>query len=224
MNPDNVTHCQRCNENLERGYSGRWKDNECIEVICFKCDKKESLSDHMKTGVITTHFMMDCLMSVYDIMRDIHGGGSRDTNDEQKLLDLLSLDYLSEEAKAKVRVQLATTRIQNKFKDFESRIWFAGLQDRISATNSRGVSAKLGKKYKNFCVLTWTGMARTMITIEDDDASVTCVIAEDSKESTAGFHGIRATGEQAITLIDNAIKFYEDGILKFKDDEKVSLF
>jgi hypothetical protein len=64
------------------------------------------------------------------------------------------------------------------------------LQDQIFATDTRGVSAKLGKKHNNFCVLTWSGMGRTMITIEDDNASVTCVTEEKSKTSSAGFHDL----------------------------------
>lgn len=78
MNPDTVTHCMRCTESLERGYSSRWVGDECKEVICFKCDKKESLAEHMKTGIITTNFMMDCLMSTFDIMRDAYGRSNYD--------------------------------------------------------------------------------------------------------------------------------------------------
>ena len=222
MNPDTVTHCMRCTESLERGYSSRWVGDECKEVICFKCDKKESLAEHMKTGIITTNFMMDCLMSTFDIMRDAYGRSNYDTHDEDQLLELLNRDY-PEETKAKLRVQLATTRIQSKIKDFDAKVWFKGLQNQIHGTTCRGVSAKLGKKQKNFCVLTWTCAGRTMITIEDDDASVTAVADEDSKESRTGLHGIRATGEQALALIDRAISLFEDGTLKFKDDDKVSM-
>lgn len=223
MNPDTVTHCMRCGADLERGYSQRWVGEECKEVICFKCDKNESLSDYMKSGIITTHFMMDCLMATFDIMRDAYGRSNYDTHDEAQLLELLSRDYSPENA-ARLRVQLATTRIQNKIKEFDAKVWFKGLQKQIHDTKCRGVSAKLGKKHKNFCVLTWTGMGRTMITIEDDDASVTAVADEDSPESRTGLHGIHATGEQALALIDKAISLFEDGTLKFKDDEKVSLF
>jgi hypothetical protein len=226
MNPDSVTNCMRCGTDLERGYSSRYVGNECTEVICFKCDKKESTSDFMKTGVITTHFMMDCMLEVYDLLKRLPSEfhGSWDTHDEAKLTQLLDLD-LTEEQKAKVHVQIATARICNKVKEFESKVWFKGLQDQILAEKKeRGISARLGKKHKNFKVMTWTGMGRTMITIEDDEASVTCVADETSKESRTGFHGISATGEQALALYDKAIALYEDGTLKFKVDKKVSLF
>lgn len=216
LNPDSVKNCMRCGSDLERGYSTRYVNNECKEVICFKCDKAEETDDFMKTGVITTHFMMSCMMDVYRLV-------DGDVHNEEKLIDLLRGNH-SDEMMAKIKVQLATARLCNKVKEFEARVWFKGLQDMIHATKERGVSAKLGKKHKNFCVLTWTGMGRTMITIEDDDASVTCVADEDSKESRTGFHGIRATGEQALALYNKAIALYEDGTLKFKDDKKVSMF
>lgn len=222
IHPDNVTHCMRCQADLERGYSSRWVGDECKEVICFKCDKVESLDDHMKTGIITTNFMMDCLMSAFDIMRERFGRSNYDTHDEGQLLECLAADY-PETTKAKLRVQLATTRIQTKIKQFDAKVWFKGLQEQIHNTQCRGVSAKLGKKYDNFCVLTWSCAGRTMITIEDDHASVTAVADEDSKESRTGLHGIRATGEQALALIDKAISLFEDGTLKFKDDKKVSM-
>lgn len=217
MDPDSVKNCMRCGADLERGYSGRYVNDECKEVICFKCDKIERTSEFMKDGVITTHFMMDCMMEVYRLV-------DGDVHNEEKLIALLRGNH-SDEMMAKIQVQLATARICNKVKEFEARVWFKGLQDMILAEKSeRGISAKLGKKDKNFCVLTWTGMGRTMITIEDDDASVTCVADEDSKESRTGFHGIRATGAQALALYDKAISLYENGTLKFKVDKKVSLF
>lgn len=225
IHPDTTTHCMRCAESLERGYSSRWKGEECLEVICFDCDKRESLADHLKTGIITTNFMMDSMMVAFDVLRDKYGRSNYDVHDEKQLLECLAAPEVSEANKAKLRVQLATTRISKKVKEFEAKVWFKGLQDMILAEKKeRGISAKLGKEHKNFCVLTWTGMGRTMITIEDDDASVTCVADETSKDSRTGFHGIRATGEQAIALYDKAIALYEDGTLKFEIDKKVGLF
>jgi hypothetical protein len=217
MNPDSVKSCMRCNADLERGYSSRYVGNECTEVICFKCDRAEEMDDFMKTGVITTHFMMGCMMDVYRLVYD------GDVHDETKLMALILDQNLSDEMKAKVKVQISTARICNKVKEFESKVWFKGLQDQILATKCRGVSAKLGKEHKNFYVLTWTSAGRTMITIGDDDADVTCVAIEDSEESSAGFHGIHATEEQALALYDKAIALYQDGTLKFKDDKKVSM-
>lgn len=184
------------------------------------------MEDYLKTKVITTHFMMDCMMEVYDMLRTYNDKfkGSRDAHDVKMLEELLLLNF-SPEQKAKIEVQIYSAKISEKVKEFESKVWFKGLQDMILAEKKeRGISAKLGKEHKNFCVLTWTGMGRTMITIEDDDASVTCVADETSKESRTGLHGIRATGEQALALYDKAISLYEDGTLKFEIDKKVGLF
>lgn len=220
MNPDEVKDCMRCTASLERGYSSRYVNNKCTEVICFKCDKQESIADHMKTGVITTHLMMDCMMDVYRLV-------DGDVHNEDKLLALLRLSdsfKSSDETKAKIKIQLATIQIQSKIKEFEARVWFSGVQDQVLATKCRGVCAKLGKKHDNFNVLTYSICGRTMITIEDKKASVTCVADETSKESRTGLHGINASGEEAIALINKAIKLYEDKTLKFLDDDKVGMF
>jgi uncharacterized membrane protein YvbJ len=215
MNPDNIKDCMRCGASLERGYSSRYVGNECKEVICFECSGNEELAEHMKTGIITTHFMMDCMMDVYKLV-------DGDVYNEEKLTKALG-EAVSEVMKAKIKVQLTTARLQKKIKEFDAKVWFKGLQDQISKTKERGVSAKMGKKHYNFSVLTWTIAGRTMITIEDDEASVTAVADETSKESRTGLHGIRATSEQALGLLDRAILLYESGQLKFKDDKNISM-
>lgn len=222
MNPDNVTHCMRCKESLERGYSSRWKGDECKEVICFDCDKREKVHEHIQTGHISTSFMMDCLMASMDLLRNHFGRDKYDYQSEKQILEMLALDERDcpEKDKLKLRVHLSTVRISAKIKEFESKVWFKGLQDMVLATNERGISARKDA----FKVLTWTGMGRTMITFEDDKSSVTCVADETSKESRTGYHGISGTGEQALALIDRAITLYESGELKFELDKEVSLF
>ncbi len=215
MNPDSVTNCQRCNSILERGYSSRYIDNKCIEVICFTCDKKETMEDYLKDKIITTRILMDSMLEVY---RHVDG----DIENEKKLTDLLFKSQGDESLTAKIEIQIASAKIQKKIKEFESKIWFNGLQEQVLKTKCRGVSAKL-KTHNKFCVLTWTCAGRTMITIEDNDSSVTCVADETSKDSRTGFHGIRAKASDALDLIDLAIELYENKTLKFKDDDKVGM-
>jgi len=215
MNPDNVKNCMRCNASLERGYSSRWEGDKCKEVICFDCDKREAVDNHMKTGIITTHFMLDCMMYVYSLV-------DGDVHNEDKLLALLDQNCFTSKDKAKIKVQLSTARINKKIKEFEKEVWFKGLQDQVLATRSRGVSAKL-KTHNNLCVLTYTIIGRTMITIEDDNSSVTCVADETSKESRTGYHAICATAENAEKLIDLAIELYKNGTLKFAVDDGISM-
>ncbi len=214
MNPEKVTNCQRCNSILEHGYSGRYIDNKCIEVICFKCDKKETMEDYLKDKIITTRVLMDSMLAVH---RHVDG----DIDDVEKLSKLLKLNF-SDDMIAKIEIQIASAKIQKKIKEFESKIWFNGLQEQVLKTKCRGVSAKL-KTHNKFCVLTWTCAGRTMITIEDNDSSVTCVADETSKQSRTGFHGIRAKASDALDLIDLAIELYENKTLKFKDDDKVGM-
>ena len=177
------------------------------------------MEDYLKTGVVTTHFMMDCLLGVYDLVRN-----RCDIEDVEGLTKLLDETAEYEVAlRAKIQVQIGTAKLGKKVKEFDEKIWFKGLQDMVLNTNERGISARI-KKYNNLKVLTWSGMGRTMVTIEDDHSSVTHVADETSKESRSGLHGICAKSEDAIALYDRAIELYENGTLKFKLDKKVSLF
>lgn len=213
MNPDNVKNCMRCSSSLERGYSSRYSGDVCKEVICFKCDKKETMEDYLKDKVLTTRLIMDNSLELFHILEASREPRRIHVDDPVAL----------EEVKVRCEIQIASNQIQQRVKQFESKVWFKGLQEQILATKCRGVSAKLGKKHNNFCVLTWTCAGRTMITIEDDNASVTCVADETSKDSRTGFHGVRANIGEALFLFDEAIRLYENGTLKFKDDDKVSM-
>lgn len=93
------------------------------------------------------------------------------------------------------------------------------------SAKTKGVSAHTNI-FNNFCVLTYTMCGRTMITVEDDTAAITFMADETSKESHIGFHGIDATEEKAISLIQLAIELYhnEGGTrLSFEEDTKVSM-
>ena len=170
MKPDDVTHCMRCSESLERGYSSRWSGEECKEVICFSCDR---------TAL--------------------------------------------EELKVRVEVQLASLAIQEKIKEFEKRVWFGGLQEQVHAAKYKGYSAKL-KTHNYLNVLTWTGIGRTMITIEDKDNSVSMVTEDGlNKESRMGMQGVGGKVNDILDLIDLAISLYENKTLEFKDDKEVSI-
>jgi hypothetical protein len=176
----------------------------------------ETFDLYKKDKRLTMNLVMDNNMKLWDISRDLlYSPNNTD------LLDALRKDA-DEELNNRIDIGLATIKIRNKIKEFEAEIWFKGLQERVLATRDRGVSAHT-KKNNNFCVLTYTMCGRTMITIEDDRNSVTCVADETSKESRTGFHGINATGEDAIALIDLAINLYKNNKLSFEIDKKVSM-
>lgn len=213
MNPNQITNCQRCTASLERGYSTRYVNNECKEVICFKCDRDEEFSDYLKNKTITSHLMLNNSLELFQILTATREPTRLEVYKNNE--DLIRLRH-------RLDIQIATNNIQKKIKEFDQKVWFKGLQKMILDTTVRGVSAKL-KKYNNFRVLTYSIAGRTMITFEDDMASVTAVADETSTESRTGLHGITANGEEALYLIDLAIKLYESGELKFVEDTKVSM-
>ena len=110
-------------------------------------------------------------------------------------------------------------------KEFEKEVWFKGLQKKVIDSRVKEVSAHPGI-FSNFCVLTYTMAGRTMITIQDDNNSVSFVADETSSDSRTGFQGIDATEEQALSLIQMAIELYHNQggtRLIFKEDNKVSM-
>jgi hypothetical protein len=202
------TNCDTCNADLrEHGYSFTYQGDKIISALCTRCDRTKTFQGYLKTKRLRTHLVMDNLMKVYDIGKDW-----RDKRED--------IQYL-EEIIPRLEIHLASQKIQEKIKEFEQEVWFKGVQDIVLGTRERGVSAHL-KTHNNFRVLTWSGMGRTMITIEDDHNSVTCVADETSKESRTGFHGVDAKAEDALALIQLAIDLYKNKTLVFDIDKKVS--
>jgi hypothetical protein len=211
MNQPEPTHCDECNASLENGYSYRYRGDEIVKATCFACNRKEMLQEYVQSKRLKTRLIEDNSLSLYytDMKKDWHF-------ENNKFL---------EDLRTRIDIQLAYTRIFDKIKEFEKEVWFKGLQDKVKTATVKGVSAHT-KVFDNFCVLTYSMCARTMITIEDDKRSVTFITEEDSKESRMGFRGVDATEADAISLINLAIELYhnEGGTrLEFKEDTKVSM-
>lgn len=198
-----VQNCQNCKVSLENSYR-IYTNQECTEAICHECDDKEMLENYLKDRVVTSSFMLNNTAFLWKIKND-----SGLPSDQLLLL------------KERIDVQLAINSLKKKIKEFEKKVWFSGLQDLILKSGScKGFSAKLDT-HNNFCVLTYTMAGRTMITFEDKTSFVTIVADQTSKESRTGLNGLCSTGDHAIELIDLAISLYENGNLKFVDDDKV---
>lgn len=210
--PEDVKNCQRCNASLERGYSAKWSGEKAIEVICFKCANGEEFQEYVNTKTLTTHLIMNNYGKLFDLL-DMTKDPDRIKSSNKS--DLVILRH-------RLDIQIASLEIQEKIKEFESKVWFGGLQEIVSGTSARGVCAKT-KNDNNFCVLTYTIAGRTMFTIEDDHASISTVASDTGKESSMGLQGIRALFGEAIYLLDQAIEKWENKTLVFKDDAKVGI-
>lgn len=205
------TNCDTCQASLERGYNYLYKEDKIVKATCFDCNRKDILQEYIKTKRLSARLIQDNMMFLYDV--DMKKDWHFDKN------------YFLEELKTRIDIQLSYSRIFNFIKEFESEVWFKGLQAQVKASQVKGVSART-KVFDNFCVLTYSMCGRTMITIETDKESVTLITAEDSSESVMGFQGIDASEHEAVSLIQLAIELYhnEGGPrLEFKDDDKVSM-
>ena len=216
------TNCQECNVSLaDNRYTYIYRGSNIIGAYCKECDDKRILNDYIKTRKLNTNLIINVSLDLSDIgrpwshrepdpyhyklktFREIFEFGS-----EQEIKDIITL----------LEIWYSNIKIRTKIQEFEKEVWFNGLQEIIRNSTKKGVSARLD----DIKCLTFSMCARTMITIEDMDASVTMMCTEDSKIPSMGFRGISATEQQAINLIDFIIKSFKDGLLKFEDDTDVS--
>lgn len=223
MNNESTT-CSKCKCSLENIRSiSFYEGNTIVDVLCHECHSRNQLNDYIKSKKLSTDFVTNVTLDLLSLSypRDIY---NRHTVAYDKtfryLLDGAPIEEL-EEFKYKVDAYLDYSKICKSIKEFESNVWFSGLKKIINKSKRKGVSAK-NTPVKGFVVLTYSMCGRTMITIENEQASVTMMCAEDSETPSMGFRGIDATAEQAIFLIQLAIDLYKDGSLDFKDDDEVS--
>jgi hypothetical protein len=211
------TNCDKCNASLDNGYCYLYKGSELVGATCFKCDAQEELEKYIETKRLRSRFVTNITLDLYSLSTP---GELNDIQYTKSLRYLISQGSVKEfeEFKYRVDAYCSYLKICEQIKLFESEVWFAGLKKVVNKSKVKGVSAKT----KQISVLTYSMCARTMFTIENSEASVTMMCAEDSETPTMGFRGIDATEEQAINLIKLAIKKYKENTLVFKKDTAVS--
>lgn len=204
-----IPNCTKCSGSLERGSTYVWKASVLVENLCHKCGSKHDLEEYRKNDKRLRSFLTTGnQMELYHL-------------DMKKSWDFYNRSFL-EDLKSRIEIQQSVDKIHDKIKEFESAVWFSGLQAIIKKSTTSGVSAS-APKLNGFSVLTFCSAGRTMFTIEDKDASVTTITEEDSSSPRMGLQGIDATEEQALKLLNSAIRLWKDGKLKFKSDKKVSI-
>lgn len=206
---DNPTNCQNCNASLERGYSSRYQGNKLVSAICFTCARDETMAEYVESKILTTRLIEDNEMQLYRF-------------DEPEYQ--YRKTFPPEELKTRLEIRAAYQRIASLIEEFESNVWFKGLQGMVKTSKVKGVSAYANdKKLNDLCVLTYSMCGRTMITIEDNNDTVSLITNEDSSEPCMGWRGICAKEVYALALIQRAIDLYQTKKLVFKEDKKVSM-
>lgn len=110
----------------------------------------------------------------------------------------------------------------DEIKYFEKHSWFNGIQSTVQKSSTKGMKAEA----KGLTMLTYTIAGRAMITLEEDNASITLITAEDEMESRMGLQGICATEKQAKNILLKANMLWrnrEDNGFFLKEDRKVSM-
>jgi hypothetical protein len=214
------TICQQCNASLlDTRYVFLYSGDKCIGAYCADCDDKNELEKYIKTKRLRTRLIERITLDLFDVGRpwDVWKKEDRKYRNKQfrQIIDSDSVEEI-EILQVKLDIWKSNIKLFHKIKEFEREVWFNGLQETIQASKISGVSAEI----MSVKCLTFCSAARTMITIEDKESSVTLLCEEDSKENTMHFRGIDATESEAIHLIDLIIETYKDGSLKFKEDKE----
>ena len=119
------SQCDTCQSNLDSGQVTWYREGIEYKTICFKCDKKERYDEYLSSKKISTKLMMDASMVVYYLK-------------EGKPLKEGELDNL----KSTLEINEAVEKLQVKCKEFESKVWFNGLQNEVVRSEFKGLSAK----------------------------------------------------------------------------------
>lgn len=204
-----VPNCTRCKAPNNGHSTYVWENHVLKENLCRKCGSKDDLENYRKNDKRLRSFLtMENQLELYHL-------------DMKKDWGFYNREFL-EDLKSRIEIQQAADKIHDKIKEFESTVWFGGLKTIINKATTSGVSAS-APKLNDFKVLTFCSAGRTMFTLQDRDASVTAICAEDSETSTMGMQGIDATEEQALKLFNSAIRLWKEGTLKFKTDKNISI-
>jgi hypothetical protein len=201
MSDPEPTHCTRCGTKVMSGVVG-------YEAICPQCDKKERWNTFSQDHILHSKLIMDALMSEQLCKQ-------RDYQAEN--------EYVIDQSLIR-QVLAAETIITAAVKEFEKQVWFAepSLQKVVKACQTHGMKYEDPSAPTFFLAYDMCG--RTMMTIENETASLTLITETDSKKRYMGFEGISATLEQAITLLAWAIVNRSKIVAEIKPAPNVSMF
>lgn len=223
-----ITNCHKCGGLLTNHVETYIQDGEEVEVTgvdCISCSDVIAMQKYIDTKILTTGLIDRITLDLFDISRSWCYHNHNESTLKYKLRTLRELiDHGTPEDIKQLRLKLdiwqSYVNIGLKIKEFEHEVWFSELQSIVKKSNRKGMSANGPGSIK---VMTFSMCARTMITIEDQGASITMIFTEDAdNQSTMSFRGINAIEWQAVGMIDRVIEAFNKNELKFEDDSGVS--
>jgi hypothetical protein len=197
-------NCDRCQCELddEKDYTSQnytyekgAKESTLVSVHCFNCQKEETIDRYLKTGRLTGSLIGHAELA--EIYQETRRATIRD---------------------AYQRALGSRNRIRSLVKEFESRVWFGGLQKLAQNAKTKGTSFE----HKDFKFLCYTMGGRAVITLDTPKAAVTVITAEDSTEPVMGLNTLDATEEQAMAILETAIRLWAADH-RVQEDQEVRL-
>lgn len=196
--------CHDCGADVTfKGYCFTYSSSggvaKLTRIQCVDCDMGERFERYKKTEVIDTKLLVAATL---DSMRD----------DYKEVRFLRYLPW-------SCAIHASSEAINAHVKAFEREVWFGGLQEWVQASEMRGASAQVGDIKIN--ALASAGRWRATINGPNEDYYIDVLCAEDATKSTMGLNTIRATEEQAISLLKTITRAWKDGTFRLAEDTKV---
>lgn len=162
-----------------------------VKVLCLPCGVSERVDEYNKSGRISTSLATE--VQVTKAWADIRGPALRP-------------DF--------VPIQRDLERVYEAVAEFGKAAWRAI----VAATDAEQQWRALSCEIPGAKIMTWTMCARTMVTIEGGEHSVTVMGDEHWSDdpdagNTCGFRGIDATADAAVKLLRNATEAARKGLL-----------
>lgn len=192
--------CDKCHADLDgKATVQKFVNDKVVRTVCVDCDQAERHAKFKETGVLST-WLVEAEV-IKDAWRNV---GDRPSGPP-----------------ADAAVMEAYKSIEAAIKTFEQEVWFAGLQEFARKAKTKGTGAE-AEGVKLMC---YTMCGRAMITVEDENATVTVITLEDElpPKTPMGFRGIHATKDQALGLFTRVGELWKAKKLALKEDRNVSM-
>src|SRR3990167_5677927 len=134
-----------------------------VQVFCQPCDHAKSMGKYAETSVLRSRLTLQASLYKHSVEWSARSGKNQ-VKDQDRVW-----------AKLYDKMNQSMEKVQDLIELFEQKVWFAGLQEQVEATNSRGLSADFGESK----MLVWSCAGRTLVTLDNPTHQVTVITATD---------------------------------------------
>lgn len=235
LDVDPLLFCSVCKvdtRTLGGGVWESWRNDVITARTCNPCRTGEKFAQYAIDKRLSSSLTMDAGLIALDI--EMYQEGDYPEESMRRIAKRIS-ETKPAMREAALEIKRGLDALKVYVKQFEREVWFGGgLQTKVCKSNS-GLSAKYktrGDIETTLMILCSAG--RCLLTIEDENDSVTLITAEDEGpnhkmrgvepdgQDPMGVQGISTTAQTACFLVASTIVAWRDGQIKLKTDRKIS--